>query len=123
MSGRRLVVVAIGVSLAVRVGAQERETPERMGVLRRAIDSWRSPLVGPTSPPWVDPKPWLAGFVTLLPPDTPGEFIKVVVPVGALVSHAIHRVGDANRRRAERAVRDDVLRELREFQKRQPERR
>jgi hypothetical protein len=55
------------------------------------------------------------GMLTLVPPDTNGEIVKVVVPIGELVSRAATGVSSARRRRAERSAREQVTRELREF--------
>jgi hypothetical protein len=49
------------------------------------------------------------GVLTFLPPDTPGEFIRVRVPVGALVSRAAHSAAAAQHRRAEKSAHDDVI--------------
>jgi hypothetical protein len=57
------------------------------------------------------------GFLTFLPPDTPGEFVRVRVPIGAIVGRAAHSVAAAQRHRSESAAHDDVLRVVAALQK------
>jgi hypothetical protein len=60
------------------------------------------------------------GFVTLVPPTTSGEMIRVRVPIGELVGRAGHAINKARRHRAERAARDEVTRSVAEFLSKQP---
>ncbi len=50
------------------------------------------------------------GALTFVPPDTPGQFVAVRVPVGDFATRAIHSVEAAHRRRTERAARTEVER-------------
>jgi hypothetical protein len=67
----------------------------------------------------VAPNPTRLGFLTLVPPDTNGEMVKVVVPVGDLISRAARGVSSTRRRRAERQIRERVSRELMAIQAQQ----
>jgi hypothetical protein len=60
------------------------------------------------------------GVLTLVPPTTRGEIVRVRVPIGELVSRAGHAISKARRNRAERAARDEVTRSLAEFLSKQP---
>jgi hypothetical protein len=57
------------------------------------------------------------GFLTFLPPDTPGEFVRVRVPIGALVSRAAHSAAAAQHHRAERSAHDEVIHVVAALQK------
>jgi hypothetical protein len=56
------------------------------------------------------------GILTLAAPDTEGEIIKVVVPVGELTMRLARAVSSAQHRRAEKMARRAVERALRDFQ-------
>jgi hypothetical protein len=60
------------------------------------------------------------GFLTLVPPISTGEVIRVRVPIGELVSRAGHAISSARRNRAKRAARNEVTRLLAEFLSKQP---
>src|SRR5882724_2433181 len=60
---------------------------------------------------------WHLGVFTLLPPDTPGEFIRVRVPIGALVARASRSVAASQHRHAEESAHDEVVRALATLQK------
>jgi hypothetical protein len=60
--------------------------------------------------------------LTFLPPDTPGEFVRVAFPVGALVSHAVHSTSAARRGHAEKRAHAEVARALADFQNTPPPR-
>jgi len=61
------------------------------------------------------------GVLTFLPPATPGKFVSIRVPVGALVTGAAHAITAAQHRRAEKAAREEVAKALAEFYKAQPQ--
>src|SRR5262245_33270588 len=65
--------------------------------------------------PLVTPETRRLGVFTLMPPATNGQIIGVGVPVGALVMGAVTKVRKAQHRRAERAARVQVQRELQDF--------
>ena len=56
------------------------------------------------------------GILTLTPPQTSGEFVSVVVPVGEIAMRAAHIVAAAQHRRTERQAHDEVLRAIQDFQ-------
>ena len=107
-----VLIFATGAPLA----AQRTEPPVSMESLRAALQQ-QSPqpsILIPTYP-WVAPKTTRLGPLTLMPPDTRGEMIKVMVPVGDLVSRAARNMSNARRRSAERRAKETVSRELRDF--------
>jgi hypothetical protein len=55
------------------------------------------------------------GGLTLVPPQTSGEVIRVALPVGELVSRAARSISDANHRRAERKADERVRKDLEQF--------
>ena len=57
------------------------------------------------------------GVLTFLPPDTPGELVRIRVPIGALVSQAAHSISAARRAHAKQGARQEVARALADFQK------
>ena len=68
------------------------------------------------------PEQRLFGVLTFLTPETPGEFLRVKLPVGALVSHAARKMAAVRRGRAENSARAEVARALSDFQRAQPPR-
>ena len=102
--------------------AQEVASPSSSASLERVRVALQqlepSPLiVGPMVP--IPPDERRFGILTFLPPDTRGEFVRVRVPVGALVSGVAHSMAAAEHRRAEKAAREDVAKALQEFRKAQ----
>ena len=72
------------------------------------------------SVPFTEASPRQFGILKLLPPDSrSGEFIRVSVPVGDLVTRGVRGVQAAQYRRAERKAREAVKRELSDFEARQ----
>ena len=69
------------------------ELPERLWLALQ--ESQPSSIVIPATPLWIVPGSTRFGVLTLVPPDTNGEMIKVVVPVGELVSRASQAVVSA----------------------------
>jgi len=87
----------------LRTGLQERQPPPL------TVD----PMVAKA------PDEWRLGILTFEPPRTKGEFVRVRVPVGALVSGVARSIVNTQRRRAEKAAREDVAKALEEFLKAQ----
>jgi hypothetical protein len=52
-----------------------------------------------------------------MPPVSPGEMIRVSIPIGELVTRAFKGIAASNRRRQEIAVRRKVAAELEQFAK------
>jgi len=69
-------------------------------------------------PSFVDPvqPPRRWGPVTLVPPETNGEIVRLSIPIGSLTMQATRAVADARHRRAERKAEERVRRALAEFQ-------
>lgn len=62
---------------------------------------------------------WPLGILTIVPPESSGEFVRVRVPIGALIGRASDSIATAQHRRAEKAARDEVAKALAEFQRAQ----
>lgn len=62
---------------------------------------------------------WPLGILTIVPPESSGEFVRVRVPVGALISRVSHSIATAQHRRAEKAARAEVAKALAEFHRAQ----
>jgi hypothetical protein len=102
--------------------AQEVNSPSSSASLERVRVALRqlepSPLiVGPMVP--IPPDERRFGILTFLPPDTRGEFVRVRVPIGALIGGVAHSIATTQHHRAEKAAREDVGRALEEFRKAQ----
>lgn len=120
-----LVVITALVAGVLSVRAQQSEpssaSVERiLAVLQRPqllppIASDGVPLLAPSKP-----DVFRLGVLTFLPPDTPGEFVSIGVPVGALVMRAAHSIAAAQHRHAENVARDEVAKALAEFRRAQP---
>ena len=99
--------------------AQEANSPPPSAPLERiraALKDQPSRLtVGPMVP--IPPDERRFGILTFVPPDTRGEFVRVRVPVGALVTSVTRSIARAQRRRAEKAARGEVATALEEFRK------
>ncbi len=125
-NGVRMLLLLVFVALlgGVRlIGAQQAEpSTASMERIRAALQSPQQPLNSNGVPLFAPSEPdefhW--GVLTFLPPDTPGEFVSVRVPVGDLVGRAAHSVVAAQHRRAENAAHDSVVKALAEFQNAQP---
>jgi hypothetical protein len=116
-----VVIAAFACSYGVTVvEAQEVNAPSSSASLERVRVALQqrepSPLiVGPMIP--LSPDEWRFGILTFLPPDTRGEFIRVRVPIGALVSGVAHSIAATRHHRAEKAAREAVAKALEEFRK------
>jgi len=60
-------------------------------------------------------RPTRLGMLTLQPPQTTGEVVRISIPVGELVSKAARALSDANHRRAERDADERVRKDLEQF--------
>jgi hypothetical protein len=113
-----LVVAALlGGVLAVKAQPSEPHSTS-MERLRVALQSPQSPINSDGVPHFAPSKPdeFRLGAWTFLKPDTPGQFVSLSVPVGALARRAAHSIAAAQYRRAENAARDEVAKALAEFQ-------
>ncbi len=118
-----VVIAALACSCSLTVvEAQEVNSPSSSASLERVRVALQqrepSPLiVGPLIP--LSPDEWRFGILAFLPPDTRGEFVRVRVPIGALVSGVAHSIAATRHHRAEKAAREDVAKALEEFRKAQ----
>ena len=103
-------LVAIG---GVARGQQSAVPPseERVPVV---VQAPTPPLKIPPIRLWGDPPPRRFGIVTFLPPDTNGQFVRAVLPVGEMAMRARRAVVAARHRRAERDAHHAVRQALQE---------
>jgi hypothetical protein len=123
-AGRTLVVAITAlVSGVVAVRAQESEpSSASLKRTRTALQSPQRPISSDGVPLFTPSKPdeFRLGVSTFLPPDTPGQFVSIRVPVGAFATRAVHSIAAAHHRRAENAARNEVAKAFAEFQGAQP---
>jgi hypothetical protein len=103
-----LLLWVVGI---VPLAGQERDRSlERISLALQGPD----PAIRGIDP--VEPvSPTKLGIFTLVPPELPGEFVRVSVPVGELVSRAFRAVATAKRRRQDDAARRRVEAALKWF--------
>jgi len=115
-----VVTALLGGPIAVK--AQQPE-PSSAFIQRvqSALQSSQPSMTGEVllSPLPGKPDGWRVGAVTFLPPDAPGQFARISVPIGALASHAIRSVAAAHHRRSESAAHREVALALAGFRKAQ----
>jgi hypothetical protein len=94
------------------------QQPESSSSLQRVRVSLQNPpnQTWLANPVWDDSSPRRIGILTLVAPQKRGEIVRVSLPVGELATRAVRGVAAASRRRAERKAREDVQRELRQFE-------
>jgi hypothetical protein len=118
---RMVFVSALVVGpMAASVRGQQQSNPTDPESLIRIRAALAQQLVTTGSPSLFGPTvhdEWHLGVFTLLPPDTPGEFIRIRVPIGALVVRAAHSVAASQHRHAEESAHDEVVRALAALQK------
>jgi hypothetical protein len=109
-----MVFVALAVSPA---WAQQSPQPVSVENISRGLQQAHSLTLGiaPASPVLPLPSTRL-GMLTLLPPDTNGEIVKVAIPIGDLTMRLARSVSNARHQRAERKAGERVGRALREFE-------
>ena len=120
-----LVVITALAGGVISVRAQQSE-PSSVSLerIRAALQSSQQPITitsdgVPLLVP-IKPDEFRLGVLTFVPPDAPGQFVSIRVPVRALASRAAHSIAGAQHRRAERAARNEVAKALAEFQQAQP---
>jgi hypothetical protein len=109
------------MSASVRAQQPPSDSPDAEHLQRIRV-ALTQPLVTTGAPSLFDgtaPVERHLGFLTFLPPDTRGEFIRVGVPIGAIVSRTTHALAAAQRHRAEKAAHDDVARVVAALEKSQ----
>ena len=114
-------IAAVGCAIVplslASAGAQPSDPPVSIESLRLALQKAQRPSLSllPVAPS-VPAKITRVGILTLAPPDTRGEIVKVVVPVGELATGFARTISNAQHRRAERKAREAVRRALEDFQ-------
>ena len=120
-------IAAVGcaiVALSVAsVGAQQSDSFVSIESLRLALQKAQRPSLS-LSPvaPSVPAKITRVGILTLAPPDTNGEIVKVVVPAGELTMGFVRTISSAQHRRAERKAHEVVQHVLEDFHTQRPAR-
>jgi hypothetical protein len=117
MSTRFPAAIAIVMSLAAALAAQETNTPGPVEHLQLTQASQRQLGLVNLMPPIVAvPDKKRFGILTLTAPDQNGEIISMRVPVGELASRGVRAIASARQQHAERKARAEVSRALQEFQ-------
>jgi hypothetical protein len=112
-------VVMVAFSLA-SLEAQQSDQSVSVEAVRQALQKpQRLSLVIPPVFPLVPQGNRRIGILTLAAPDTNGEIVKVVVPIGELTTRLARKISSAQYRRGERKAREAVERSLRDFQAQQ----
>jgi len=112
---------AVMVALSVAsLEAQQSEQSVSVEAVRQALQKppWLSLVIPPVFP-LVPEGNRRIGVLTLAAPDTNGEMVKVVVPIGELTTRLARRISSAQRQRREATAREVVERALRDFQAQQ----
>jgi hypothetical protein len=124
LNGVRTLLVVFVAVLGVSSARAQQSEPTSASVARilaalrspqQPINSDGVPLFAPSKP---DDVHW--GMLTFLPPDTPGQFVTIRVPIGDLVSRTVHSIAVAQHRRGENAAHAEVVKALAEFKQTQP---
>ena len=105
------ILLSVGTSAAVQQPTSSPSSEERA---RRLTLQGSELLILPQDPART------FGVLTLVPPTSAGEMVRVNVPIGELISRAARAVARSKQRRAEKAAHDEVMRSLAEFKARQP---
>ena len=107
----------IAFFLATSAGAQQLPTPPVS--MERVRIALQKPSLSLSLPPvpLVAPRTTPLGILTLVPPRSDGEVVRVAIPLGELISRAFDAASDARRRRAEKKAHERVMRALEEFQR------
>ena len=114
---RRLAaaILVSSVCSAPLLAQEQDRTLERIGVGLQQP----SPIVFGAAPVEIA-APKKFGIFTLVPPTSPGEMIRVSIPIGALVTQAFKGVAAANHRRQQAAARRKVEAALKWFEEQKP---
>ena len=120
-------IVAVGCAMVAlslaSAGAQQSDPPVSIESLWLALQKAQRPSLSLSSvDPFVPAKITRVGILTLAPPDTNGEIVKVVVPVGELATGFVRTLSSAQHRRAERKAREEVRRAIEDFHTQRPAR-
>jgi hypothetical protein len=104
-----LTIITVAIAAAAEAQQPGAESGERV---RAAQQISVSTLQIPPFRILPDPAIRRFGVVTLLPPDTSGQFVRASVPVGDLAMRAARAVAIAQHRRAEKVAREEVRQTL-----------
>lgn len=120
-TGVRLPLFFIAAVLGGVQSVWAQQPPASVERIRIALESPQPslsidglPFFGPTKPDETH-----FGTLTFVRPDSPGQFVNIIVPVGVLVSRAAHSIAAAQHHRAEKAAHAEVVKALAEFEKAQ----
>ena len=108
-----LMTIAMVATSVARVSARSEQIDSQQ--IKNPQTATRPKLVIRTEELFPLTPPTRIGVFKLLQPRNDGEFVRVAVPVGELISRAGRSISDANRRRAERNADARVRRDLEQF--------
>jgi len=104
-----LVLVSVSGVASVTLHADESSQPSDR--LRIALQD--SPRL--TIPVWTLPPPRRFGVMSITPPQTRGEVVRMTLPIGDLTMRAARSIENASHQRADRKARTEVQRAIRDF--------
>jgi hypothetical protein len=111
------VVVVFGFCAFCAVGsvqAQQADSSALNERLRLALQNLPTqPAL--SIPRWIPPDSRQLGILTLMPPDRPGEIVRMSLPVGEFVTRGVRAWSSARHSRAERKAQENVQRVVRDF--------
>lgn len=106
-----LVILVLALGLPPLLLAQEKDrSVERVSAALQRQSQLDSGAVT-----WTEPPPRKLGIFALVPPEEPGEVVRVRLPIGELVSKAAQGISAANQRRRETSARHEVQKVLSAF--------
>ena len=111
-------VVAL-FSLVASAEAQQRSAPfspssvERVQLALQRANQQQKLTLSPS--PWAEPTVRTFGMFTVVFRGSPGEIVKVSLPIGELTTRAARAISNARHRRAERKAGEEVQSALRDF--------
>lgn len=107
------VAPAVAIVLCMGIGSAHGEQVERQ---RIAVTAPAPPkLIIRRADLFPLTRPARLGMLTLVPPQTTGEVVRVSIPIGELVSRGARTISDANRRHAGRKADERVRKDLERF--------
>ena len=113
---QRLVLV-FGVCAFCAVGSVQAQQADSSASNERLRLGLQHLSTQPTLsiPSWIPPDSRQLGILTLLPPDRPGEIVRMSLPVGELVTRGVRAWSGARHNHAERKAQENVQRVLRDL--------
>jgi hypothetical protein len=105
------VIVLVLVSGVAGVNLHADQSSQPSDRLRIALQD--SPRL--TIPAWTLPPAKRLGVISIPPPQTRGEVVRMTLPIGDLTMRAARVIGNASHHRADRKARTEVQRAMSDF--------